>query len=146
MPHALTVNDSHGTIVSYVKHLARTRGRILAEIDAELLGQLVTNKRDQRRLSLRDAAAEIGVSAPTLQRLEKGSVPAMPTLLKLVEWLGVSLDQIRATRKHRKQWDTMQQVEILLRADADLDADAAETIANVARQIYDEFKRKKNEK
>jgi transcriptional regulator with XRE-family HTH domain len=115
------------------------------EINVELVGELLANRRSQKDLSLREAAAEIGVSAPTLQRLEAGQLPNATTLMKIAQWLGVGVDELRTTAKKKRKSDPIEQIEILLRADANLDPDAAKTIANVARQIYDGFKRQKKE-
>lgn len=113
------------------------------DIKGALLSKLLQNRRDHNCLSLRDAAEEIGVSAPTLQRIEAGQVPTTSTLLKLVQWLGVSVDELRATPPKKQHKDTIEQIEILLRADKELDPEVAQTIANVARQVYDGFKRQK---
>lgn len=111
-------------------------------INVDLLGELLRNKRARACQSLRDAAGEIGVSAPTLQRIETGQVPTTSTLLKISQWLGVAVDDLGSTPKQQER-DTIEQIEILLRADPNLDQKAAATIANVARQVYDGFKRQK---
>jgi transcriptional regulator with XRE-family HTH domain len=113
------------------------------EINVELLAELLENKRDRMGLSLRDAAEQIGITAPTLQRLEANQMPTATTLLKLAEWLGLSVDDLRRMPKERQRRDAVEQFEVLLRADPNLDPDAAKTIANVARQVYDGFKRKR---
>lgn len=114
------------------------------EINVELLSELLKSKRTRDRLSFREAAAKIGISAPTLQRLEGGQVPTTSTLVKLTEWLGVGIDDLGSTPKSERRRDTIEQIEILLRADPNLDQKAAATIANVARQVYDGFKRQKH--
>jgi len=116
------------------------------EIDVDLLSKLLQNKREQEGFSLREAAANIGVSAPTLQRLEAGQLPATSTLLKLTQWLGVSIEDLGTAPKEKRRKDPMEQIEVLLRADPDLDPEAATTIANVARQVYDGFKRQKTKR
>lgn len=113
------------------------------EINVDLLSELLRNKRSRECLSLRDAATEIGVSAPTLQRLEGGQAPTTSTLLKLSQWLGVAVEDLGSAPKQVHNRDTIEQIEILLRADPNLDQKAATTIANVARQVYDGFKRQK---
>ena len=113
------------------------------EINAELVGELLRGKRRRECLSLRDAALEIGISAPTLQRIEVGQIPTASTLLKLADWLGVGLDDLQSTPKKAQRRDTIEQIEVLLRADPHLDSEAAATIASVARQVYDGFKRQK---
>lgn len=116
------------------------------EINRELLSELLQNKRNQKGLSLREAAEEIRISAPTLQRLEAGEVPKTSTLLLVCHWLGVSVEALGRVPKEKRQRDTIEQFEVLLRADPNLDQEAAETIANVARQVYDGFKKRQSTK
>lgn len=51
------------------------------------LGTIVRKKRGN--LGLRDAAAEIGTSAPTLSRIEGGKMPDLQTFSKLCRWLEI---------------------------------------------------------
>jgi transcriptional regulator with XRE-family HTH domain len=51
-----------------------------------MLGSKVRQKRGSRKL--REAAAEIGVSAATLLRVESGRIPDVETFGKLCRWLG----------------------------------------------------------
>lgn len=51
------------------------------------LGALVKKRRGARRL--REAAAEIGISAPTLLRVESGRLPDLGTFGKICRWLKV---------------------------------------------------------
>ena len=51
------------------------------------LGTMVRKKRGNR--GLRDAAAEIGTSAPTLSRIEGGRMPDLQTFGKLCRWLEI---------------------------------------------------------
>ena len=51
------------------------------------LGVLVREHRGARKL--RDAAAEIGISAATLLRVESGRIPDVVTFGKLCQWLKV---------------------------------------------------------
>ena len=110
----------------------------LGEIKVELLKKMVRQKRG--RDSLRVAAKNIGVSAPTLQRIESGQLPNSTSLIKIAEWLGVSLDDLRMSKQKR---NTVEQIEVYLRADPNLDDDAAQTIADVVKQVYNGFKKKK---
>lgn len=51
------------------------------------LGPMVRKKRGTRKL--REAASEIGITAPTLMRIESGRVPDVVTFGKVCIWLGV---------------------------------------------------------
>src|SRR5687768_7916384 len=52
------------------------------------LGRVVRERRGEKRL--RDAAKEIGISPPTLMRVENGRVPDVGTFMKLCNWLNIS--------------------------------------------------------
>lgn len=51
------------------------------------LGTMVRTKRGDKKL--RDAAAEIGIGAATLLRVESGRIPDVATFGKICSWLGV---------------------------------------------------------
>jgi transcriptional regulator with XRE-family HTH domain len=53
----------------------------------ESLGRLVREKRGDKKL--RETAAGIGISAPTLLRIEAGRTPDVETFGKLCVWLGI---------------------------------------------------------
>jgi len=114
-------------------------------IDRSLLSDLVRCHRQRRRLSLREAAVEARVSAPTLQRVEAGQMPTALTLLRLADWLGMSVDDLRGKHPPTRQ-GTVQQIEVFLRADPKLDKDTATAIANIVREVYDGFAKGKKAK
>jgi transcriptional regulator with XRE-family HTH domain len=55
----------------------------------EDLGRLVLAKRTKLGLGVRGAAKEIGISHPTLARVEKGFLPDLENYEKICRWLGV---------------------------------------------------------
>jgi transcriptional regulator with XRE-family HTH domain len=55
------------------------------------LPSLIRAKRTRERLTLRAAAAELGVSNPTVQNLENGTTPDLRTLIAVTVWLGIPL-------------------------------------------------------
>jgi transcriptional regulator with XRE-family HTH domain len=114
-------------------------------VDTALLSELLHEKRIREELSLREAAAEIGTSAPTLQRVEGGQLPTAPTLMKLADWLGMAIDDLRGGRKRGRK-GTAQQIEVFLRADPKLDKKAATSIANMVRAVYDGYAKSKETK
>lgn len=75
----------------------------------ESLGQLVREKRGKRKL--RETAAEIGISAPTLMRVEAGRTPDVETFGKLCVWIGVDpsefLGEVGAAGKAGSQVDAL---------------------------------------
>jgi len=60
------------------------------KIDTGKLSSMIKSKRGNK--GMRDVSKEIGVSAPTLSRIEQGKVPDVDTFIKLCEWLEVAAD------------------------------------------------------
>jgi transcriptional regulator with XRE-family HTH domain len=59
------------------------------------LGEYVKRKRQEEKLSLRQVATNINVSASTLSRIENGiGVPDSATLARLASWLGIPLERL----------------------------------------------------
>jgi transcriptional regulator with XRE-family HTH domain len=101
------------------------------DVDMELLSELLRSRRDRDNLSLRDAAEEIGVSAPTLQRVESGQIPTAPNLLRILDWLHVQVADLRSKKSRSTSGrGTIAQIEVHLRADPALDARAAGAIVD----------------
>jgi transcriptional regulator with XRE-family HTH domain len=116
-------------------------------IDPVDLGDRVRAKRRSRRLSIREAAAEVGVSAPTLSRVERGHhLPERENLLKIARWVGVRIDQVlypgdarRARNRavHGPEASTVEAVELHLRADPNLSRADAEALSELFRVAYE---------
>lgn len=62
-------------------------GKSLAKRPLESLGAAVRERRGAKRL--RETAAEIGIGAATLLRVEGGRIPDVLTFGKICQWLGV---------------------------------------------------------
>jgi|SRR6266536_3762224 len=99
----------------------------------EELGQLVKAHRGHQ--SIRQAAAEAGVSFSTLSRVEAGAQPDLATFLRLCAWLGVPPERFFRAGAQRPA-STVDDVTSYLFADPRLSPDAAERIAAVVRDLY----------
>jgi len=55
----------------------------------EDLGRLALAKRTKLGLGIRGAAKQIGISHPTLARVEKGFLPDLENYEKIQKWLGI---------------------------------------------------------
>lgn len=98
----------------------------------ESLGRLVREKRGEKRM--REAASEIGISAPTLLRIEAGRTPDVETFGKLCLWLGVDPSEFLGSpsAKSKSTPDSQLVVTAHLRADGQ---PKAETINALAQMI-----------
>jgi transcriptional regulator with XRE-family HTH domain len=103
-------------------------------LDASQLGQVVRAHRGAR--SMRQAAAEAGVSLSTMSRVESGSLPDLASFTALCAWAGVSPGRFFTPIAERQ--DTHVEVAIAhLSADPRLSPEHASSIAAVVRQMYD---------
>jgi transcriptional regulator with XRE-family HTH domain len=94
------------------------------------LGQELSRRREESRLSLRELEELTGVSAATLSRIERGSVPDLEIASRLAKWLDVVI-QTGATHRAGKDSDEdlKRTIEIHLRANKKLDPKLARSIA-----------------
>src|SRR6266540_127585 len=106
------------------------------------LGQLVKQHRGHQ--SIRQAAAEAGVSFSTLSRVEAGAQPDLATFLRLCAWLGVPPERFFRSSTQRAE-DTIDRVTNHLFADPRLTAEAAEHIVGIVRDLYTALAREASE-
>ncbi|HSE98033.1 MAG TPA: helix-turn-helix transcriptional regulator [Blastocatellia bacterium] len=121
------------------------------------LGEYVKRKRQEDKLSLRQVATKINVSASTLSRIENGiGIPDSATLARLAAWLGIPLERLmRGSLMERVEGETTESfsepviyfptestpniVEAHLRADRNLKPDTARALAELFRVAYSQF-------
>lgn len=118
-------------------------------IDAAEFASRLREKRLSRGLSLRQAAQEVGVSATTFSRVERGDhLPDRENLLQLANWLGVTLEQVATTPAdhdvvtHSPGESTVEAVALHLRADKDLDPKDARILMEVFRVAYENLRKR----
>jgi transcriptional regulator with XRE-family HTH domain len=101
------------------------------------LAQLGAMLREHRgKLSLRQAAAEAGVSFSTLTRIEAGAQPDLTSFTLLCAWLGVSPAEF-FTPVAERQVAPIDEAIAHLASDPRLEPSAASKIAEVLRSMYD---------
>lgn len=121
------------------------------------LGEYVKRKRQEDKLSLRQVATKINVSASTLSRIENGiGTPDSATLARLAAWLGIPLERLmRGSLMESVEGEATESlsepviyfptestpniVEAHLRADRNLKPDTAKALAELFRVAYWQF-------
>jgi transcriptional regulator with XRE-family HTH domain len=128
------------------------------------LGEYVKRKRQEDKLSLRDVAININVSASTLSRIENGiGTPDSATLARLASWLGIPLERLmkgsllngieEGSRAaiytepviYYPTESTPNIVEAHLRADRNLKPEMAKALAELFRVAYSQFSTKQTD-
>ena len=124
-------------------------------IDPVALGDRVRARRRSEGLSIRELAQLIGVSAPTLSRIERGHhLPERRNLIRIARWAGVPLDPVlpedahsrRNQPVHSSDASTVEAVEMHLRADENLSRDDAEALSELFRLAYETVRGKRSPK
>jgi transcriptional regulator with XRE-family HTH domain len=106
------------------------------------LSALIKSKRGKN--GLRAAAAEAGVSPSTLSRVEQSKIPDLQTLMKLCDWLNISVNEFihederqeNISTLNPKGLDTPSIIAAHLRADKELSLETAEALAEMVRIAY----------
>ena len=104
-----------------------------SRIDSEKLSLMVKSKRG--KLGLRSASKEIGISAPTLSRIEQGNLPDIETYLKICEWLVVPSDYFT---KAESQESTQTIITASLRADKTLSQETVDSLIKFINLAYNQ--------
>lgn len=114
----------------------------------DLLAKDIEQKMKERKLSLRDAAAEIGCSAATLSRMLKGeeapNQPDTTNVIRAASWVGKGLAQYDPSKQPTTS--TIADVEVHLRALPGLserDKDALVAMVRAAHDQYGSHRKKK---
>lgn len=107
-------------------------------IDNEKLAEMVRRKRNT--LNLRDAAKEIDISAPTLNRIEQGQLPDIDTYIKICRWLNVSTEFFTIHDNENNGESIESQVVGHLRADKTLPKETAEALIKMINIAYQSIK------
>ncbi|MGH3244744.1 MAG: helix-turn-helix domain-containing protein [Trebonia sp.] len=103
-------------------------------LDVSQLGQVVRAHRGER--SMRQAAAEAGVSLSTMSRVESGALPDLASFTALCAWAGVSPARF-FTPIAERQYTHVEVAIAHLSADPRLSPEHAGSIAAVVRQMYE---------
>ena len=103
-------------------------------LDLSELGSLVAAERSRRGMSLREAAADVGMPFNTLARVEKGHVPDLPKFKRLLDWCGADINQFFSPQE--RAIATPEVIAEHLRADRNLAPDAAEHISRIVTELY----------
>lgn len=104
-----------------------------ARLDLSQLGPLLRQHRGS--LSIRQAAADAGVSFSTFSRVEAGSQPDLTSFTLLCSWLGISPNQFFAPASEREQ-DPLEVAISHLTADPRLGEEKAKSIEEMLRAMY----------
>jgi transcriptional regulator with XRE-family HTH domain len=94
---------------------------------------MLKDRRRQKRLSLRDLADQTGVSFNTLSRVERGHVPDLRNLTRIVEWLDVPVEMFIEPAGAAT---TPELIARHLSSDQRLSPDAAGKIAELVEEMY----------
>ena len=111
------------------------------------LGKAIKRRREELKMSLRDVADVIDVSASTLSRIENGTGrPDTDNIARITRWLDMPVDRLM---KHSSEGvepviyyphePTTEIISAHLRADKNLSPETAEALSELFRVAYKQF-------
>ena len=116
-------------------------------VNTQELGRAIKRHRDELKMSLRDVADEIGVSASTLSRIENGTgKPDADNIARITRWLDMPVDRVMSGHGSNVEpvvyyphEATPEIVEAHLRADKKLTPETAKALSELFRVAYQQF-------
>jgi transcriptional regulator with XRE-family HTH domain len=116
-------------------------------INTAELGRAIKRHRDELKMSLRDVADEIDVSASTLSRIENGTgKPDADNIARITRWLDMPVDRVMSGKGNDVEpviyyphEATPEIVEAHLRADKKLSPETAKALSELFRVAYKQF-------
>ena len=116
-------------------------------INTAELGKAIKRRREELKLSLRDVADVVNVSASTLSRIENGTGrPDADNIARLTQWLDMPVDRLIKGQESEVEpviyyphEATPDIVEAHLRADKNLSKETANALSELFRVAYHQF-------
>ena len=94
-----------------------------------------------RSKSWKQISAETGVSQSTLTRMSQGRQPDAPSLAALSAWAGLNPSDFVYADYKQKEAEPLTRISSVLRADPNLDKQAAETMEAIVRAAYERLRK-----
>jgi transcriptional regulator with XRE-family HTH domain len=129
--------------------------RMRQSIDRAELVERIRRKRDACGLSIRQAAAQAGVSASTFARVvNEKHLPDYERLVLLAQWVGIALEQLPVTSDgpdteqtdhtivHSPKETTLESIAVHLRADDAIDSEDVDLLMNILRAAYGDLRKR----
>lgn len=102
-------------------------------LDITRLSEMIRTKRGEN--GYRKASKIVGLSASTIEKIEKGRSPDLESYFKLCNWLGVSVDYFRI-RDEEKSYSHKDSIIQLFKSDTFLDRDVANALVKMVDLAY----------
>lgn len=110
------------------------------DIQTSSLARAVRARRVTKGLSLRAAAKEIGISFATLDRIENGGNPYLPSLERVCAWLGQPVTRYTMAPVP-VDGSSIERVVDLLASDPELPPDSAHLLARLVSDLHKALRR-----
>ncbi len=110
-------------------------------IDISALYVALDARRNREGKSWRELARELDLSPSIFTRLAQGRQPEFASYARMINWLGVSMDDFIERKKpsEAEAEDTVETIASYLRADKALKPESAKAIETIVRAAYEEM-------
>jgi transcriptional regulator with XRE-family HTH domain len=116
------------------------------QFDVESFYSDKDSQRQTKRMTWKLVAKESGVSASTLTRMGQGKRPDVDSMAALIAWSGLSADSfVKGVDTMRSQSDSLEQIVAYLRADPNLESEAASAIEAIMKAAYEKLRKDRSD-
>lgn len=113
-----------------------------SRFDVEGFFAALDNVRQSRRRTWKKVAEEAGVAASTLTRIGQGRRPDIDGLAALATWSGLEVGRFYLPSAQTEQvTEPLAEIGALLRADKNLEGDAAITLEKMLKSAYEHLRK-----
>jgi transcriptional regulator with XRE-family HTH domain len=109
--------------------------------DGDSFYRALANTVVSRSKTWKQVALETGVSASTLARMAQGRRPDAASLAALSAWAGLNPSDFVHLFNETPRQEALAQISTLLRADPNLNPQAAETLEAILRTAYEQLRK-----
>lgn len=116
-------------------------------VDGTAIWEIIDRERRSRGdLTWRALASEAGLSPSTLSRLAQGHTPTVDGMVRLADWLGLTVDELLGRKQDRIAGDVAPPTAIAsyLRTRKELDETGVEALEAIFAAAYDKLRRQEH--
>lgn len=124
------MSPSRNNHITYDTRVTPKSNAMAVTVNVDQLGAELKRRREELGISLRAVEQVTRISAATLSRVERGSVPELSILERLAEWLGVKISAVGDEDSGVKtDADLKRTIAVHLRANRNMSEEVARAIA-----------------
>ena len=117
----------------------------MVKYDHERFVRVFNQVKDERGVILDQISNETGILKSTLSRVSNGKECRIETMVKLLSWIGYSLEDFTDSDNVNMGKGTVSQIWYILDSDSSISSEESCLMGNIIEQVYHHFRWRKGE-